>query len=97
MTGDNMQSPTKTVFASFKLYGRVYCHLCHEMKTALEALLKEVGHDGLFALELIDVDEDEALEERFGELVPVLVADDRELCHYFLDVDAVRAYLTEIR
>ena len=38
------------------------------------------------AFEEIDVDADPALEERFGELVPVLVdAQGNELCHYRLD------------
>lgn len=77
---------------SLTLYGRVYCHLCHEMEEALEPLQKELG----FSVETVDVDTDPELEERLGELVPVLMAGDRELCHYFLDQQAVRAYLAEI-
>ena len=77
---------------SLTLYGRGYCHLCHEMEVALEPLREEFG----FALETVDVDSDPQLEARLGELVPVLMAGDRELCHYFLDHDAVRAYLAEI-
>lgn len=78
--------------AVLTLYGRVYCHLCHDMEVALASLREEFG----FALETVDVDSDPELENRLGELVPVLMAGDRELCHYFLDHDAVRAYLTEI-
>lgn len=74
------------------LYGRGYCHLCHDMEVALEPLQCELG----FAVEAVDVDADPGLEERFGELVPVLMAGERELCHYFLDVPAVRAYFAEI-
>ena len=74
------------------LYGRGYCHLCHDMEVALAPLQAEFR----FALETVDVDADAALEERFGELVPVLMAGPRELCHYFLDEAAVRAYLAEI-
>lgn len=77
---------------SLTLYGRVYCHLCHEMEVALEPLGRELG----FTVETVDVDTDPELEERLGELVPVLMAGDRELCHYFLDAQAVRAYLAEI-
>jgi glutaredoxin-like protein DUF836 len=62
------------------------------MEVALEALRGELG----FALETVDVDSDPALDERFGELVPVLMAGERKLCHYFLDVPAVRAYFAEI-
>ena len=42
------------------------------------------------AFDEVDVDADAALEHRYGELVPVLVAPDgSEICHYFLDVAAL--------
>ena len=70
------------------IYGREYCHLCHDMIAALEALQPAHG----FRLEVVDVDEDEALEARYGEWVPVLVADGEQLCHYHLDATAVEAF-----
>ena len=39
--------------------------------------------------DVVDVDADPALVERYDELVPVLVHQEREVCHYFLDRDAV--------
>ena len=46
------------------------------------------------AFEEVDVDADPALEERYGELVPVLTeADGTEVCHYHLDEDALRKAL----
>ncbi|WP_296229426.1 glutaredoxin family protein [Ralstonia sp. UBA689] len=79
------------------LYGRTYCHLCDDMKAALEPLRRDFS----FVLHEVDVDSDAALEDRFGELVPVLmtgaphvVAENaHKLCHYFLDVSAVRTWL----
>jgi hypothetical protein len=42
-----------------------------------------------------DVDADPALEERFGELVPVLTrADGSEICHYRLDEQALKRALS---
>jgi hypothetical protein len=42
----------------------------------------------------VDVDADPALEERYGERVPVLVRPDGlEICHYFLDDAALRRAL----
>ena len=44
----------------------------------------------------VDVDADPALEARFGEHVPVQLqgdVDGRELCHYVLDAERVRAAL----
>jgi hypothetical protein len=39
----------------------------------------------------IDVDSDPMLEQRYGERVPVLLGPDgEEICHYFLDVAALR-------
>ena len=71
------------------LYSRAYCHLCHEMLAGLEPLREAFGFD----LVVLDVDADSALEERFGELVPVLAHGERELARYRLDPAIVRAYL----
>lgn len=68
------------------LYGRGYCHLCDDMKRALERLQHELS----FTFEVVEVDLDPELEQRYGELVPVLAGPDgREICHYFLDVAAL--------
>lgn len=76
----------------FVLYSRSWCHLCEDMLAALRAL-QQPGQ--AFEIEVIDVDADPALEARFNELVPVLYGelDEPELCHYFLDEAAVRAYI----
>lgn len=42
-----------------------------------------------FTFEVIDVDADPALVAKYDELVPVLVHDGREICHYVLDREAV--------
>jgi thioredoxin reductase (NADPH) len=60
------------------------------MLVALEALRGEFGFD----VDVLDIDADPALEARYDELVPVLEADGRELCRYFLDVAKVREYLS---
>ncbi len=76
----------------FTLYSRSYCHLCDDLLAALKAMQ---AFDQQFKIDLIDVDADPALVERFDELVPVLFGDlaAPELCHYFLDPEAVRSYL----
>jgi len=75
------------------LYGRSYCHLCDEMLAALEPMREEFG----LAIDVVDVDGDAALEQRLGNLVPVLMHAGIELCHYHLDGPKVRAYLDKIR
>ena len=75
----------------FTLYSRSYCHLCEDMHQALLALQ---GPGERFEVAIIDVDADPALVARFDELVPVLFGDPArpELCHYFLDAPAARAW-----
>ena len=79
------------------LYSRDYCHLCHDMLSALQELRAE--HAGCFDIQVIDVDADPILLSRYDERVPVLavIGEDRvrELCHYFLDRSAVLGYLGE--
>lgn len=79
----------------FTLYSRNYCHLCDDMLDALNAMQDEATQ---FDVDVVDVDADEALVARFDELVPVLYGDlsRPELCHYFLDRDAVRAYIATV-
>ncbi|MBZ0093265.1 MAG: glutaredoxin family protein [Sulfuricellaceae bacterium] len=75
------------------LYGRKDCHLCDEMIAALQRL--PGIHD--FLLEIVDIDSDPELEEMFGLKVPVLMANERELGHYFLDQAVLDAYFAEFR
>ncbi|WP_175162719.1 glutaredoxin family protein [Paraburkholderia fynbosensis] len=75
--------------APLTLYGRAWCHLCDDMRAALEPLLAEFGAQ----VEVMDVGSDPVLEARYNERVPVLVCDGVELCHYYLDAARVRAAL----
>ncbi len=70
---------------------REYCHLCEQMQEALAPLLATAAT----TVEVIDVDADPALEARWGERVPVLLAGEHELCHFRLDAGAVAQWLRE--
>lgn len=88
-----MESP----LIKFTLYSRTYCHLCDDMLAALHALAIVDPH----TIEVVDVDADELLLAQYDELVPVLVArkgvlPERQLCHYFLDEAAVKAFVAKI-
>ena len=76
--------------APLTLYGRAWCHLCEDMRIGLEPLLVEFGAQ----VEVVDIDADPSLEARYNELVPILVCDGVELCHYYLDEGRVRAALS---
>jgi hypothetical protein len=80
---------SRTPPPALKLYSRAWCHLCEEMLAALEPLARTFDA----TVEVIDVDADPALLERYDELVPVLVWDGVELSRYRLDAERVRAAL----
>ncbi len=78
----------------FILYSRSWCHLCDDLLQALRGLVGEG-----FRIDVIDVDADPALVERYDELVPVLSGclpgqQDEQICNYFLDENAVRGFLS---
>ena len=75
------------------LYSRTWCHLCDDMLAGLQILQARQP----FELDIVDVDSQPALEQRFGEFVPVLMHGERELCHYHLDAAAVTDYLRDFR
>lgn len=62
------------------------CHLCEDM----EAQLHELLAPGSFQLSRTDIDEHPALREQHHTRVPVLFLGGQELCHHFLDLQAVR-------
>jgi glutaredoxin len=72
---------------------REYCHLCEE----LIAALKQFQGRYSFEIEVVDVDRHPRLEEKWGDKVPVLLDGEREICHYFLDVEAVDARLARMK
>lgn len=77
----------------FILYSRSYCHLCDDMLLAL----RDMCGQGV-PVELVDVDLDAELIERYDELVPVLIGVEdghppRQLCNYFLNENNVRTFL----
>ena len=74
--------------AQLTVYGRLECHLCQDMMTALDDFQDELG----FKVNFIDVDQDPKLIEQYGSRVPVLRSPEQEICHYFLDKQALFQY-----
>lgn len=77
----------------FTLLVRDGCHLCVAMRSALAPLAAAAGYD----IDEVDVDTDAALEARWGDDVPVLLAGEHELCRHRLDRAALTAYLAAAR
>ena len=74
------------------LLTRAYCHLCDEMRAEVAPLAAAAA----VPLDEIEVDADPALEARWGDRVPVLLAGERELFHYRADRAMLTAYLVSV-
>ena len=59
------------------LYTRQGCHLCEQA----EAVIAEVAA-GLATVEIVDIDTDEALRDRYTVRVPVVAVDGVEIAEY---------------
>lgn len=70
---------------------REYCSLCHKMREQLQPYQAQYG----FELEVVDVDADPLLEEKYNELVPVLLEGDNEICHWFLDETRLQRFFAD--
>ena len=75
------------------LYTRPGCHLCEEAKVAIAPLLREFGA----ALREINIENDPALEERYGWEIPVVFIGPRKVAKHRVDVEQFRRQLQESR
>lgn len=80
---------TDTAAVSLTLYSRKGCHLCDEMIS----LLQEFSTDYTYKVEIIDIDTDPVLKERFNEWVPALYQGTEEICHHFFDLESLKTAL----
>ena len=71
------------------VYSRIACHLCDDLLLQLDELRQQYD----FELTMIDVDSHSELQQKYGDKVPVLMADESELCHYYLNPVVVIQYL----
>jgi glutaredoxin len=74
------------------IYAKPGCHLCDDARAAVERLRSERA----FELEEVDVTLDPALYARYGERIPVIALDGRDLFEYFVDPDALRERLDRV-
>ena len=73
------------------LYSRQGCHLCEDFEQELRRLQPELRFD----IEIRDVDARPEWRAAYNDQGPVLLAGGVEISRYFLDVQALCAYLTE--
>jgi Glutaredoxin-like domain (DUF836) len=77
----------------FVLLSHPGCQLCREMEEAV------ANHRSAQPIRyrIVDVDSDAALRARYGDTIPVLILDDREICRVRLNRAALDAALADFR
>lgn len=66
------------------LYSRPGCHLCEDARAVIEKVCADLGT----SYTEVDIDQDPALQRRYGEEIPVTLVDGRQ--HDFWRVDETR-------
>lgn len=72
------------------VYSRADCSLCERM---IEELAELLGPEAAAAVQVVDIDGQPELEQRYGTRIPVLTADGEFVCAYRLDTQRVKALL----
>jgi glutaredoxin len=72
------------VTARVTLYSRPGCHLCDAARAVVRRVCDDLGEEFVE----VSIDDDPALQDRFGEEVPVTFVDGRQ--HDFWRVDEAR-------
>jgi hypothetical protein len=62
------------------LYSRPGCHLCDEMKATVDRITGSLAEPA--TLEVIDISTDQALEDRYGLEIPVLLVNGKKAAKY---------------
>lgn len=75
--------------AQVRLYTRPGCHLCEEMLREMLA----AGCADEYQLEEINIDDDPALKQRYGQKIPVLTINGKEAFKYRLTAAQFRQHI----
>jgi glutaredoxin len=81
-----------TAPARITVYGRPGCHLCDD---AL-AVLERIRPDAPFALETVNIEDDDALLAAYLERIPVVSLDGEEVYDFLVDEADLRARLARV-
>ena len=71
------------------VYVRPGCHLCDD---AL-AELRTIAEAEPFSLQIVDIEQDDALHRRYLERIPVIALGGEEIADFFVDADDLRRRL----
>ena len=70
------------------IYTRAECHLCEEMLDDLKSWQNQFK----FKINIVNIEHDASLTDRYATRIPVLTAGDIEICNYHLDENTLLKY-----
>lgn len=76
--------------ARVTLYSRPGCHLCEIARAVIAEVCADLGEE----YDEISIDDDPALQSRFGEEIPVIFVDGRQHDFWRVDESRLRTALT---
>lgn len=76
-----------------RLFTRRGCHLCAEAEKVLARLVTDAGAASALSLEVIDIDAEPAITDRYTVRVPVVELDGVEVAELQVDETALRLAL----
>ncbi len=85
--------------AELTLITRQGCHLCEEASNDLARLLArftELHPDKPYTVDVVDVDSDPVLRDKYSEEVPVLLLNGEQVSFFRIDVERVLAKLATL-
>jgi glutaredoxin len=77
------------IMRKITVYSKTGCSLCVEAVDEIERVQREIP----FELEEVDIEDDPALKEKYGHLIPVVELDGRVVFEYFVDAVRLRTLL----
>jgi hypothetical protein len=86
-------------YAELTLITRQGCHLCEEASNDLARLLArftELHPDKPYTVDVVDVDADPELRDKYSEEVPVLLLNGEQVSFFRIDVERVLAKLATL-
>ncbi len=82
------------------LIGKPDCHLCDDARAVVDSVVADVGSRAdapAVTVEELSIADDEALRERYWEMIPVVLVDGRQHCYWRVDADRLTNAILEDR
>jgi hypothetical protein len=88
------------VTVALTLIGKPDCHLCDDARAVVDGVVAEIRRSGTgpeVAVEELSIADDEALRERYWEMIPVVLLDGRQHSYWRVDAERLTTAIREDR